>query len=71
MVGDYISGSFVSGKTHPVFAVANAPAGGVFDEATYSPVSGLLSAGVVATGKEIPVTDRADHPLPTKPVTVR
>jgi len=71
MVGDYISGSFVSGKTHPVFAVANAPVGGVFDEAMYSPVSGLVSAGVVATGKESPVTDRADHPLPTKPVTVR
>jgi hypothetical protein len=33
MVGDYISTSFSGGTPHPVFAVANAPSGGTFDEA--------------------------------------
>jgi hypothetical protein len=41
MVGDYISTSYSGGKAHPVFAVAKAPSGGLFDEAMYSPTSGL------------------------------
>jgi hypothetical protein len=41
MVGDYISTSFAGGSAHPVFAVANAPSGSTFDEAIYSPASGL------------------------------
>jgi hypothetical protein len=36
MVGDYISSSFAGGSAHPVFALANAPSGGVFDEAMYT-----------------------------------
>ena len=36
MVGDYISTSFVGGTAQPVFALANAPSGGVFDEAIYT-----------------------------------
>lgn len=36
MVGDYISTSFAGGVAHPVFAVANAPSGSVFDEAIYT-----------------------------------
>jgi len=44
MVGDYISTSFVGGPAFPAFAVANPPAGGVFDEATYT-VKGGLSVG--------------------------
>lgn len=36
MVGDYISTSFLGGVARPVFAVANEPTGGVFDEAIYT-----------------------------------
>jgi hypothetical protein len=71
MVGDYISGSFAGGKTHPVFAVANAPVSGVFDEAMYSPVSGLLAAGVSAITADPVVSTTSDHPRPAQPVTVR
>ena len=45
MVGDYISTSFAGGKAYPVFAVANAPSGGVFDEAMYVPTGGLQITG--------------------------
>lgn len=48
MVGDYISTSFANGTAHPVFAVANANSGSTFDEAMYSPASGL--AIVAGTG---------------------
>ncbi len=49
MVGDYMSTSFAGGTAHPVLVVANAPSGGVFDEALYTPASGLrASAGAVA-----------------------
>lgn len=41
MVGDYISTSFANGTAHPVFEVATANNGSVFNEATYSPASGL------------------------------
>lgn len=43
MVGDYISTSFVNGTAHPVFVVANPNNGSVFDEAMYSPSSGLAT----------------------------
>lgn len=49
MVGDYISTSFGSdGKAHAAFAVANAPSGTVFDEATYTTASGLAAAAGTA-----------------------
>jgi hypothetical protein len=44
MVGDYISTSFSGAPAYPAIAVANAPSGGVFDEATYT-VPGGLSVG--------------------------
>lgn len=44
MVGDYISTSFTGGTAHPVFAVASAPSGSVFNEAMYTPSSGLAAA---------------------------
>ncbi len=44
MVGDYISTSFSGAPAYPAFAVANAPSGGLFDEATYT-VRGGLSVG--------------------------
>ena len=43
MVGDYISTSFANGTAHPVFVVANPNNGSVFDEAMYSPSSGLAT----------------------------
>ncbi len=59
MVGDYISTSFAGGTAHPVVAVANAPSGGVFDEAMYTPAAGLAAAagglaGEVAAADHIP-----------------
>jgi hypothetical protein len=49
MVGDYISTSFSGSTAHPVFAVASAPSGSVFNEAMYTPASGLAAAaGTVA-----------------------
>lgn len=67
MVGDYISTSISSdGKAHSVFAVANAPSGGVFDVGMYAPVSGLtlsLRKGTVSAGDDQPVPNAvSDHP---------
>jgi hypothetical protein len=45
MVGDYISTSISSGVAFPVFAVANANSGAVFDEATYTVNGGLTVQG--------------------------
>ena len=45
MVGDYISTSYSGGTAHPVFEVANPPNGSVFDEATYTPTTGLAMLG--------------------------
>jgi hypothetical protein len=47
MVGDYISTSFSGAPAYPAFALANAPSGGLFDEATYT-VKGGLSVGTSA-----------------------
>jgi hypothetical protein len=71
MVGDYISTSFASGTAHTVFAVANAPTGGVFDEAMYSPSSGLAAASsghTVTSAGDNAVPDAAsDHTPPESP----
>jgi hypothetical protein len=36
MVGDYISSSFTNGGVRPVFAVASAPSGGLFNESMFT-----------------------------------
>ena len=41
MVGDYIATAFVNSTAWSIFAVANQPSGGLFDEAMYAPVGGL------------------------------
>lgn len=41
MVGDYMSTSFANGKAFPAIIIANAPSGGVFDEALYTVTGGL------------------------------
>jgi hypothetical protein len=55
MVGDYISTSFLGAPAYPAFALANAPSGGVFDEATYT-----VRGGLTPTAAPTPATDRAD-----------
>lgn len=75
MVGDYISTSFSAGTAHPVFAMANAPIGGIYDEAMYSPASGLtaLTGSFVTTSSgDHPVAGAAsDHASPNAPLTHR
>jgi hypothetical protein len=44
MVGDYISTSYVNGKAFGVFAKAVAPTGSVFNEAMFTPTTGLNTA---------------------------
>jgi hypothetical protein len=43
MVGDYISTSWVGGRAYGAFAVANAPAGSVFDQKIYVPTGGVAA----------------------------
>jgi len=59
MVGDYISTSFSGGTAHPVFAVASAPSGSVFNEATYTPTSGLTAAACTAAVTRATARDNA------------
>jgi len=51
MVGDYMSTSFSGGPAFPAFALAGAPKGGVFDEATFT-----VKGGVAAAGAATPAT---------------
>jgi BNR repeat-like domain len=55
MVGDYMSTSFVGSTAFPAFAVANAPTGSTFDEATFT-VKGGLSMG----GSANPASDQTN-----------
>jgi hypothetical protein len=55
MVGDYISTSFSGSPAYPAIAVANAPSGGVFDEATYT-----VAGGLTATGSHSAASDQSD-----------
>jgi hypothetical protein len=71
MVGDYISTSFSGGTSHPVIAVANAPTGGVFDEAMYSPAAGLTRAAAPARADRPVVNGTSDHAPSAAPVTHR
>jgi hypothetical protein len=70
MVGDYISTSYSGGTAHPVFTLASAPSGSVFNEATFVPLAGLFSgAAVVTAGGEQPVPGAAsDHAAPQSPI---
>jgi hypothetical protein len=52
MVGDYISTSFAGAPAYPAIAVANAPSGGVFDEATYTIKGGLSVGGSANAAKD-------------------
>ncbi|GAC1346416.1 MAG: sialidase family protein [Ktedonobacteraceae bacterium] len=52
MVGDYISTSYANGTAHPVFMVANPNNGSIFDEAAYTPTSGLVIQGGKLSGND-------------------
>lgn len=62
MFGDYISTTITNGKAFPVFIVATAPSGNVFNEAAYS-VSGGLS---VVSGTNSSASDHS-YPVSTRP----
>jgi hypothetical protein len=62
MVGDYISTSFGGGLAHGVFAVANPPAGTIFDESMYTPATGLAAATAAAVVNEPVLSTTSDHP---------
>ena len=65
MVGDYISTSFTAdGLAHGVFAVANPPSGGVFDEAMYTTASGLPAIGGTAAASSSGVVFTGTTPQP-------
>jgi hypothetical protein len=59
MVGDYISISFVNSKAFGVFAVAKAKSGSTYNEAMYTPASGLP---VDETGPQF--SSAGEHPVP-------
>ncbi|MCW2884506.1 MAG: hypothetical protein QOE54_4631 [Streptosporangiaceae bacterium] len=72
MVGDYISTSISGGKAWPVLAVANAPTGSTFDEATYVPTGGLtITGGAAVKAAASPLVTTGHQPSPTVPPTRR
>lgn len=71
MVGDYISTSISGGKAWPTFAIANAPTGGVFDEAMYVPTGGLALTGGARSSAATPLVTTGHQPAPTVPPTQR
>lgn len=75
MVGDYISTSFAGGTAHPVFAVAAAPTGGVYDEAMYASSTGLAvpagSAVLTPSGTHPVAGAASDHAAAQAPITHR
>jgi hypothetical protein len=66
MVGDYIATAYSVGHPVGIFAVANAPVAGFFDEGMYAPKPGILALGF--TTRRTAAADRAipgahsDHP---------
>jgi hypothetical protein len=64
MVGDYQSLSFVNGAFQPVFAVASSKVGNTFNEAMFTPVTGLEEGPALYSGEgDRPVPNaQSDHP---------
>jgi len=74
MVGDYISTSYAGGTARPAIEVAHTATGGVFDQATYVPASGLLKAAPAAlqpAGNDPVVAPASDHAASAVPLTSR
>jgi hypothetical protein len=70
MVTDYESLAFVNGKAYPVFAVAKANSGTVFNEAMYTPSTGLEDdVALYSSEGDQPVPNaHSDHPPRTAPL---
>jgi hypothetical protein len=70
MVGDYESLAFVSGKAHPVFALARPNSGTVFNEVMVTPTTGLVEDLALYTSEgDKPVPNaHSDHLTRTTPV---
>jgi hypothetical protein len=61
MVADYIAVAFgTGGKAYPVFALANAPVGGLFQQGTYTSTTGLAPAGPAVEQ----LSSAGDQPVP-------
>ena len=74
MVGDYMSTSWSNGVARPAIEVANAPSGGVFDQATYVPSAGLLDSATgtvrtLASDRQAPPAAASDHTASAVPLT--
>ncbi|HUM06181.1 MAG TPA: sialidase family protein [Terriglobales bacterium] len=68
MVADYIAVGFGGGKAFPVFALAQAPAGSLMQEAIYTTAAGLSAAPpemeLLSAAEDRPVPDaKSDHPM--------
>jgi len=73
MVGDYISTSFANGTAHPVYARAQAPSGGLFNEWVATSNVGLgatADVGAAAVGPDVAVSG-SDHDRSTTPAARR
>jgi hypothetical protein len=68
MVGDYVSTSFAGTPAFPAIAVANAPSGSIFDEATYT-VKGGLSVSGSATAAVDQMDASSNDPLTSSSLT--
>jgi hypothetical protein len=72
MVGDYLSTSFVGGPAFPALVAANAPSGGVFDEALYTVTGGIsVTGGVNSSRGNVVVGSPNTTPIFTPPTTVQ
>ena len=66
MVGDYVSTSFSGGVAYPVFAVASAPTGSTFHEATFTTAVSVANArGVLTSSGDHPVSFSTDRHIRT------
>jgi BNR repeat protein len=72
MVGDYMSTSFVGGPAFPALVAANAPSGGVFDEALYTVAGGIsVTGGRNNSHGDVVVGSPTTTPIYTPPATVQ
>jgi hypothetical protein len=74
MVGDYISTSFVGTTAVPVFADANPPSRGKFDEATFATTIEVTAAETSTASvdpNEPVVSVESDHELPSQELRIR
>lgn len=70
MVGDYMSTSFSGGTAYPALVSANAPSGGIFDEALYTVAGGFsVGGGHNATKADPVLVSSANAPAYSVPLT--